>query len=122
MQGDQSQLVACGFKGAQSQLAFLFSLVNPFGVGPVRIPAKENQSGCFIVCESKYGPTFRQNLDTDIFSGKSFLYISDKANASSSSYCSLFGNFSCPKGKPGDLFFTGSKNFAVDDYEVFVLY
>ena len=27
-----------------------------------------------------------------------------------------------PEGKPGDLFFTGSKNFIVDDYEVFELY
>ena len=105
--------------GVQSQLAFLFSLVNPFGVGPVRIPAEENQSGCFIVCGSKYGPTFRQEKSAFI---QNFLYISDNANASPSSCCSLFGKFSCPEGKPGDLFFTGSKNFTVDDYEVFVLY
>ena len=108
-------------QGAQSQLAFLFSLVNPFGVGPVRIPAEESQSGCFIICESKYGPTFRQDLKV-AFPMKSYLYISDNANASPSSYCCLFGNFSCPEGKPGDLFFTGSKNFTVDDYEVFELY
>ena len=105
-------------RGAQSQLAFLFSLVNPFGVGPVRIPAEENQSGCVIVCDSKYGPTFRQ----EVISMKSYLYISNNANASPSSYCSLFGNFLCPEGKPGDLFFTGSKNFTVDDYEVFEMY
>ena len=110
-------------QSAQSQLAFLFSLVNPFGVGPVRIPDEENESGCVIVCDSKYGPTFRQDLKAaTFFLTKSYLYISDNANASPSSYCCLFGNFSCPKGKPGDLFFTGSKNFTVDDYEVFELY
>ena len=103
---------------AQSQLAFLFSLVNPFGVGPVRLPDKENESGCVIVCHSKYGPTFQDDVKTY----KSYLYISDNANASSSSYSCLHGKFSCPEGKPRDLFFTGSKNFAVDDYEVFVLY
>ena len=107
-------------QGAQSQLAFLFSLVNPFGVGPVRIPTEENQSGCSIVCGSKYGPTFRLDFKTDFM--QNFLYISDNANASPSSYCSLFGKFSCPEGKPGDLFFTGTKNFTVDDYEVFELY
>ena len=106
-------------QGAQSQLAFLFSLVNPFGVGPVRIPDEENESGCVIVCDSKYGPTFRQELKTY---GRSYLYISDNANASSSSYSCLHGKFSCPEGKPRDLFFTGSKNFTVDDYEVFALY
>lgn len=104
--------------GAQSQLAFLFSLVNPFGVGPVRIPAEENQSGCFIACNSNNGPTFRQDRSVVY----SYLLISNNANASPSSYCYLHGKFSCPEGKPGDLFFTGRKNFTVDDYEVFELY
>ena len=109
-------------QGAQSQLAFLFSLVNPFGMGPVRIPAEENQSGCFIVCDSKYGPTFRQHLK--VLFRDSYLHISDNANAnaSPSSFSSLHGNFSSPEGKPGDLFLTGVKKFTVDDYEVFELY
>ena len=118
-QGAQSQ--SGHLNGAQSKQGFLFSLVNPFGVGSVRIPADENQSGCFIVCESKYGPTFRQDLKVTL-PRKSYLRISDNANESPSSYCCLFGNFSGPEGKPGDLFFTGSKNFIVDDYEVFELY
>ena len=105
-------------RGVQSQLAFLFSLVNPFGVGPVRIPAEENQSGCVIVCDSKYGPTFQEDLKTF---GESYLYISDNAHASPSYSC-LQGKFSCPEGKPGDLFFTGGKRFTVDDYEVFELH
>ena len=107
-------------QGAQSQLAFLFSLVNPFGVGPVRIPAEENQSGCSIVCDSKYGPTF-QALQAAL-PRKSYLHISDNANVSLSSHSRLHGKFSCPEGKPGELFFTGTKNFTVDDYEVFELY
>ena len=108
-------------QGAQSELAFLFSLVNPFGVGPVRIPDEENESGCVIVCHRKYGPTFLQDVKTAFLTG-SYLYISDNANASPSSYSSLHGKFSCPEGKPPNLFFTGSKSFTVDDYEVFELY
>ena len=87
-------------------------------MGPVRIPAEENQSDCVIVCNSKYGPTFqgRKKFITP------YLYISDSANTSPSSYCSLFGDFSCPLGKAGDVFFTGLKKFTVDDYEVFEWY
>ena len=105
--------------GAESKQAFLFSLVNPFGVGPVRIPAEENQSGCFIIFDSKYGPTFLSDLETY---DEIYLYISDNANASRSSCSCLHGKFSCPEEKPGDLFFTGTKHFTVDDYEVFELY
>ena len=107
-------------QGARSQLAFLFSLVNPFGVGPVRIPDEKNGSGCVIVCNSNKGPTFRQDLSVPY----SYLQISNNANACGSplSYSRLHGRFSCPEGKPGDLFLTGSKRFIVDDYEVFQLY
>ena len=90
-------------------------------MGSVRIPDEENESGCFIVCESTFGPTFRQDLKVAL-PMKSYLHISGNANASPSSYCCLFGNFAGPEGKPGDLLFTGSKNFTVDDYEVFELY
>ena len=107
-------------QGAQSQLAFLFSLVNPFGMGPVRIPDEENESSCVIVCDSKYGPTFRE--DFKVHFRNSYLHISDNANASPLSFSCLHGKFSCPEGKPGDLFFTGVKKFTVDDYEVFELY
>ena len=106
----------------QSKQAFLFSLVNPFGIGPVRIPAEENESGCSIVCDSKYGPTFGRNLVTTTGKYLSYLHISDNANSSRSSYCSLSGKFSCPERKTGDLFFTGAEKFNVDDYEVFEFY
>ena len=107
----------------QSKQAFLFSLVNPFGIGPVRIPAEENESGCSIVCDSKYGPTFGRDLKVAT-TGKylSYLHISDNANSSRSSYCRLGGTFACPEGKTGDLFFTGAAKFNVDDYEVFEFY
>lgn len=100
----------------------MFSLVNPFGVGPVRIPAEENQSGCLIVCFGKYGPTFRQEVKGGWTLSSSYFHISDKADTSPASFCCLEGKFSCPEGKPGDLFFTGGKKFTVDDYEVFELY
>lgn len=99
-----------------SKQAFLFSLVNPFGMGPIRIPAEEKESVCHIVSVSTYGPIFQGSFSKD------YLHISDEANLSRSSYCCLYGKFSCPEGKPQDLFFTGTNKFKVDDYEVFEFY
>ena len=102
-----------------SQHAFLFSLVNPFGMGPIRIPAEENESGCTIVSASTYGPIFQADYNS---SSPTYLHISDNANLSRSSYCCLCEKFSCPEGMAEDLFFTGTSKFNVDDYEVFEFY
>ena len=42
----------------ESKQAFLFSLVNPFGTEPVRIPVDEKESGCVIACKKSLGPSF----------------------------------------------------------------
>lgn len=102
-----------------SKQAFLFSLVNPFGMGPIRIPAEEKESGCTIVSASTCGPVFQKDCRS---SSSIYLHISDNANLSRSSYCCLCDKFSCPEGKPADLFFTGTNKFNVDDYEVFEFY
>ena len=88
----------------ESKQAFLFSLVNPFGTEPVRIPADEKESGCVIACKKSLGPSFGQ----DYWSEK-YLHISNNAQSSRSSYSRLREKFSCPGGKQGDLFFTGTK-------------
>ena len=74
-----------------------------------------------VVLLSAIGSMGQRLVKTAFLTG-SYLYISDNANASPSSYSSLHGKFSCPEGKPPNLFFTGSKSFTVDDYEVFELY
>ena len=107
------------WRATPSKQAFLFSLVNPFETGQVRIPAEEKESGCTIVSASTFGPTFRREWHP---SSPTYLHISDNANSSRSSYCCLRDKFSSPEGKPGDLFFTGAKKFNVVDYEVFEFY
>ena len=68
----------------ESKQAFLFSLVNPFGTEPVRIPADEKESGCVIACKKSLGPSFGQ----DYWSEK-YLHISNNAQSSRSSYSRL---------------------------------
>lgn len=87
-------------------------------MGPVRIPAKENESGLTIVSESTYGPTFRDDDRTHTYSA--WLRISDNANSSRSNFCHVPERGVRIKGKsPRELFFTSSNKFNVDDYEVF---
>lgn len=87
-------------------------------MGPVRIPAKENESGLTIVSESTYGPTFRDDDLTHTYSA--WLHISDNANSSRSNCCHVPERGVRIKGKsPRELFFTSTNKFNVDDYEVF---
>ena len=86
-------------------------------MGPVQIPAKENESGLTIVSESTYGPTFQDDDRTHTYSA--YLHISDNANSSRSNRCSVHQRV-YRKGKSiRELSFTGTNQFNVDDYEVF---
>ena len=87
-------------------------------MGPVRIPAKENESGLTIVSDSTYGPTFRDDDRTHTYSA--YLHISDNANSSRSNRCCVYERGVYRKGQPKrELSFTGTNQFNVDDYEVF---
>ena len=90
-----------------SQL-FLFSMVNPFGVVPSKMPLVKNQQ-YGIYCNSDYGPTFGGGHD---------LHISNNANISGASYSDLGHTYQLPAGQQ-NAFFTGTRNFNVTDYEVF---
>ena len=90
--------------------AFLFSLVNPSGLGPTKLSLITGKEENGIYCYSNYGPAFGGGND---------LYISNNANTSSCSSGSLLGyTYQLPPGQQNP-FFTGAQNFRVTDYEVF---
>jgi len=93
--------------------AFLFSMVNPHGLGPTKLPLVSGQEERAIKCESNYrfGPTFGSGHD---------LFISANANTNSSCYSRLGNSYQCPPGHQ-KTFFTGVESFTVQDYEVFGL-
>ena len=87
-------------------------------MGPVRIPAEENESGLTIVSESTCGPTFRDDDRTHTYAA--YLHISDNADSSRSNCCLIREGGVRIKGKsPKQLLFTGTNKFNADDYEVF---
>ena len=89
--------------------SFLFSMVNPFGVVPSKMPLVKNQQHAGINCHSSYGPTFGGGHD---------LHVSTNANTDGASYSYLGHTYQLPAGQP-NAFFTGDRNFNVTDYEVF---
>ena len=105
LSADQGNHVKC----AQ---AFLFSIVNPHGLGPTKLRLVAGQEQNAIYCKSSYGPTFGKGHD---------LHISENANKNNKSYSFLGNSYQCPlKGKRGTLF-TNTDDFTVEDYEVFGL-
>ena len=88
--------------------SFLFSMVNPFGVVPGKLPLVKNQQ-YGINCNISYGPTFGEGHD---------LHVSNNANISGASYSDLGHTYQLPAGQQS-AFFTGARNFYVTDYEVF---
>jgi len=92
--------------------AFLFSMVNPCGLGPTKMTPKTQKQKYAIYCESEYGPTFGGGFD---------LHISNNAGTNTSSYSRLGSSYERLPGQQA-AFFTGKGNFTVTDYEVFGLH
>ena len=91
--------------------AFLFSFVNPRGLGPTKLPLISGIDPNGIVCISSLGPVFGSGND---------LLISRNANESPHSNSELGHTYQLPPGQQS-TFFTGAKTFTVTDYEVFGL-
>lgn len=104
----------------ESKEAFLFSLVNPYGVQPVKMPRISNPLSANIARNRSLGPVFgsRNVSPHDSYD----LKIAAKANEFSESYSHLGGCYECPEGKEGELFLVGTREFLVTDYEVFEFY
>ena len=88
--------------------SFLFSMVNPHGLAPSKMPLFKDQEHA-IYCHSSNGPTFGGGHD---------LRISHDANRVTNSKSNLGNTYKCPTGHKS-TFFTGAINFTVTDYEVF---
>ena len=87
-------------------------MVNPYGLGPTKMPLRTQEQQDAIYCRPGYGPVFGAGHD---------LFISNNANANTSSRSRLVHTYERPPGRQ-DTFFTGSTNFTVTDYEVFGLH
>ena len=104
-----------------SKEAFLFSLVNPYGVQPVKMP------GIFVPRGGKKQGNIARNrlLGPAFGKGSAWRYdllIVAKANESRKSFSHLGAYYECPEGKDGELFLAGTSEFLVADYEVFEFY
>ena len=96
---------------AKCSQAFLFSMVNPHGLGPTKLPLKTGSELQFgIYCNNGYGPTFGGGHDLRI-----------SVNTNTNSQCLLGNTYKHPPGQQ-NTFFTGGMNFTVTDYEVFGLH
>ena len=104
-------LISGGSSWKSCTESFLFSLVNPSGATPTKMPLNgtSNQHGIF--CKSGYGPSFGGGHD---------LHIANGANANSSSYSNLGTTYQCPANANSSSFLAGQRNFSVNEVEVFV--
>jgi len=89
--------------------SFLFSLVNPSGLPPTKMPLIAGKEGNAIICNSNFGPVFGTGNDLCI------------VNSPNSNYCSLNLNhvYQCPTGQNANTFLTGKQSFLVNEMEVF---
>ena len=90
--------------------SFLFSLVNPTGAGPTKLPIKSSTNQYGIYCDAGCGPTF----------GNNDLRIASKANVNSQSYSDLGNSYECPSDVNCETFLAGQKYFVVNELEVFL--
>ena len=97
---------AATVKAIADSQSFLFTLVNPSGKEPVKIP--QNKDAC-IRCKSVLGPTFgnTQFFDLSIW------------NTKLGSYLDLGYAFKCPENVNKKTYFTGESPFAISELEVF---
>ncbi|KAL9954761.1 hypothetical protein ACROYT_G042336 [Oculina patagonica] len=94
--------------------AFLFSMVNPYGLGPTKMPLKSHGKNYAIYSDISYGPTFGRSQHD--------LHISENANMYPLSDGYPGTCYECPPGHlyPSFRFFTESRY--VTNYEVFAFY
>ena len=95
--------------------SFLFSLVNPSGFKPAKMPLIQGKEGSAIYCQSGYGPVFGSNT-----SGYFDLSIGNSPTQSGGCQSNLNNSYRCPEGQNTATFLCGNYAFAVTEIEVFV--
>jgi len=91
--------------------SFLFSLVNPSGLPPTKLPLKAGMAGYAIFCSSNCGP---------VFGGGNDLNVPNSPNSSYNCAVNLNHTYQCPTGQNANTFFTGNQSFTINEMEVFV--
>ena len=89
--------------------SFLFSLVNPSGLPPTKMPLKAGREEFAIYCNSSFGPVFGYGND---------LSIADAPN-SNTCFSRLDDTYQCPAGQNRHTFLTGVEEFTISEMEVF---
>ena len=97
-----------GFRRDPNSL--LFSLVNPSGPRPTKIPLIPGKEDTAIVCNISYGPIFGSGND---------LLISNTPNQTNTCTVKLNNTYQLPPGQNGNTFLTGNMNFTLTETEVF---
>lgn len=98
-----------------SARSFLFSIVNPAGIGPVKLNVRPEKTDKALRQDPQSGPIF----------GENDLYIGDNADQSAVSFSDLGRAYELPNNSFGAgtldarKFLAGSYKFIVDDFEVF---
>jgi len=87
----------------------LFSLVNPSGLPPTKMPLIAGKEGNAIYCDANYGPIFGEGHD---------LRISTEPNRDLC-FVNLNNSYKCPTGQNAKTFLTGKQTFIVSEMEVF---
>ena len=110
--------------------SFLFSLVNPSGLPPTKMPLIAGREGNAIYCCRRYGPVFGGQTKMPVRAGQEgyAIYCESRdshdlciPNAANSYNCfvSLNNTYQCPTGQNANTFLTGNQHFTLSEMEVF---
>jgi hypothetical protein len=91
-----------------SRESFLFTLKNPRNVPPRRFALSSTTEVPAIYCRSDWGPSFND------------IGVKGNCDRNTDSYTSFFGShYTADSVLNADVFFTGAKDFRVEEIEVF---
>ena len=122
-----SELVFCDLTGAMllstaasgiaktAPNSFLFSLINPTGLKPTKIPLMQNKENSAILCNSNCGPVFGNTGPNGYYD----LTISNTPNSQNSCQTYLNNAYRCPEGQNASTFPCGNCAFAANEIEIF---
>lgn len=93
----------------------MFSLVNPSGLKPTKIPLIQGKEDYAIRCHSGTGPTFGSSGSSGYYD----LLISNTPNSNTNCQSYLNNTYRCPEGQSA-TFLCGNATFNASEIEVFV--
>lgn len=95
--------------------SFLFSLTNPAGLKPTKIPLVQNKENSAVRCNSNCGPVFGAPNPGGYYD----LMISNTPNSQNSCQTYLNNAYRCPEGQNASTFLCGNYTFAANEIEIF---